>query len=137
MLGDKIGEASGKITNVRVLDHAGAASRIEVSFQGQGSVGSVAITDIGSYWQEFRGSGFYGEGGPLLMSADGDLLSWKGFGAGRPTGPGFAANFAVCGVIQTSSTKFSHLDGVAAVGEYDTQENGDYHWTLWEWKPKA
>ena len=100
MLGERLGEAAGKIVSVRVLDHAGAKSRVEVSFQGQGTISGVGITDIGTYWQEFRGDRLYGEGGPLWMTDDGEVLSWKGFGAGRKTGPGFAASFGVCGVIE-------------------------------------
>jgi hypothetical protein len=134
MLGNQIGEASGKITNVRVLEYAGARSRVEVTFQGQGKVGNTGITDIGSYWQEIRPGGeIYGEGGPLWMTDDGEMLSWKGFGVGRRNGAGFSASFGCAGTIETSSEQLAHLNGVVAIGEYETDADGNYRWTLWEW----
>jgi hypothetical protein len=53
---------------------------------------------------------------------------------GRPTGPGFSASFAVCGAIQSSSERYAALAGSALVGEYNIDEQGNYTWTLWEWK---
>jgi hypothetical protein len=135
MLGEVIGEASGKITNVKVLEYAGDRSKIEVSYQGQGKLSGVGFTEIGSYWQEMRpGAVLYGEGGPVIMTDVGDVLSWKGFGVGKPTGPGFSVSFGACGAFQTSSERFMHLNRVATVAEYDVDEQGNYHWTLWEWK---
>lgn len=135
MLGEVVGEASGKITNITVLENAGDRSRVEVSFQGQGKLAGIGITDIGSYWQEIRpGRILYGEGGPVWMTDDGELLSWKGFGVGRPTGPGYSASWAACGSVQTSSERFAHLAGVAILAEYEVDEQGNYHWTAWEWK---
>jgi hypothetical protein len=135
MLGEAVGEAHGRIAGVRILENAGKHSRFEVTFQGDGKLAGVGIRDIGTYWQEVRADGVqYGEGGPVLMTDDGEMLSWKGFGVGKPTGPGFAASFGVCGSIQASSERFRHLNGVATVGEYEIDEAGAYHWTLWEWK---
>jgi hypothetical protein len=68
------------------------------------------------------------------MTEDGELVSWKGFGVGKPTGPGFAASFGVCGAMQTSSERHAHLNGVASVGEYEVDSEGNYSWRLWEWK---
>jgi hypothetical protein len=134
MLGNQIGEASGKITNVKVLEYAGDRSRVEVTFQGQGKVGNVGVTDLGTYWQEIRPGGvIYGEGGPIWMTDDGEVLSWKGFGVGKSTGSGFAASFGCAGAIQTSSGTLAHLNGVVAIGEYEVDAEGNYRWTLWEW----
>lgn len=134
MLGDVIGEASGRITGVRILEYAGDRSKVEVSFQGQGKLGAVGVTDLGTYTQETRPGGvLYGEGGPLLMTDEGEVLSWKGFGVGKPTGPGFSASFGCAGSIQTSSERLAHLNGVVSIGEYEVDAEGNYHWTLWEW----
>ena len=135
MQGNVIGEASGKITNVRVLEYAGDRSRVEVTFQGQGKLGNTGFTDLGTYWQEIRPGGvLYGEGGPIMMTDEGEILSWKGFGVGKKIGSGFAASFGVAGAIQTSSESLAHLNGVATIGEYEVDAEGNYHWTLWEWR---
>jgi len=135
MLGEVVLESSGKVTNVKVLEYAGDRSKVEVTVQGQGKLSGTGMTEIGSYWQEMRpGHILYGEGGPLWMTDDGEVVSLKGFAIGKPTGPGFSASYAVCGAIQPAAERFAHLNGVALVGEYDVDEQGNYHWTLWEWK---
>jgi hypothetical protein len=135
MLGEKLGESSGKITGTRVLSAAGQDTKLEVSFQGRGTLLGVGLTDLGTYWQVIRPGGvLYGEGQVVMMTDDGDLAPWTGFGVGQPTGPGFAASYAVCGSFQTAAPKLARLNGVATAIEYTTAENGDYHWTLWEWK---
>lgn len=135
MLGEIVLESSGRITNVKVLENAGERSKIEVTVQGQGKLLGTGMAEMASYWQEIRpGHVLYGEGGPVWMTDEGDVLSWKGFGVGRPTGPGFSARFAVAGAIQTSSERYAGLAGSALVGEYNVDEQGNYTWTLWEWK---
>ena len=136
MLGNLIGESTGRITGVKILDSAGDQSKLEVNFQGQGKLDDVPFNAMCTYWQEFRSDGVvYGEGDVLLVTPEGEKLWWKGFGVGKLTGQGFSASFAPCGSIQTSSPRFARLNGMAVIGEYDTDEEGNYHWTLWEWKP--
>lgn len=138
MLGETVLDSSGRITNVKVLENAGERSKLEVTLQGHGKLLGTGMTEMASYWQEMRTPGiFYGEGGPVWVTDDGEMLSWTGFGTGKPTGPGFAASYAVCGTVTTSSQRFARLAGVALVGEYDVDDQGNYHWTLWEWKASA
>lgn len=118
-----------------MLENAGERSKVEVCVQGQGKLVGTGMTEIASYWQEVRPGGIlYGEGGLVWMTDQGEVLSWKGFGVGRPTGPGFSASFAVCGAIQSDSATYAHLAAMALVGEYQIDEAGNYTWTLWEWK---
>jgi len=76
----------------------------------------------------------YGEGQTLFMTKDGEMATWKGFGLGRPTGPGFAVRFAVCGSFQTATPKLARLLDVAILTEFETDENGNYSYKSWEWK---
>ena len=93
------------------------------------------ITDMGTYWQIIRPGGvLYGEGRVLMMTKDGGIADWTGFGVGRPTGPSRAAHYACCGSFQTVPEKLARLDGIAAVTEFDVAEDGSYHWKSWEWK---
>ncbi len=135
MLGKLLGEASGKTTGVRVLPTEGQQVKVEVSFQGSGKLLEAEITDIGTYWQTVRPGGvLYGEGHLLMMTKDGEIADWTGFGVGRPTGPSPAAHYGVCGSFQTGSRKLAHLNSVATVIEYDVAEDGSYRWKMWEWK---
>jgi hypothetical protein len=138
MLGDIVLESSGKVVNVKVLENAGERSKLEVTVQGAGKLLGTGMTEMASYWQEMRaGPSLYGEGGPVWVTDDGEMLSWNGFGTGKATGPGYSASYAVCGTINSGSARFAHLNGIALVGEYDVDEQGNYHWTLWEWRPSA
>ena len=135
MLGELLGESTGKITGTRVLPSEGQQIKVEVSFQGSGTLLGEAITDIGTYWQTIRPEGvLYGEGHVLMMTRDGAIADWTGFGVGRPTGPAPAAHYGVCGSFQPASGKLARLASVANAIEYDVEQDGSYHWKLWEWK---
>jgi hypothetical protein len=63
MLGDKIGETSGKITSQRVLPNLGGGPKTESSFQAKGSLLGVNLKETGTYWTAVRSDGtLYGEG---------------------------------------------------------------------------
>ena len=135
-LGEQIGEASGKITGTRVVTPLeGHPQQIEVSFQGSGSLLGQEITDIGTYVQILGPGGvIHGEGDVLYITADGESAQWRGFGVGRPTGPFPAGHFAVCGSIETESQALSRLNEIATVTEYDVDQEGNYRYTIWEWR---
>jgi hypothetical protein len=76
----------------------------------------------------------YGEGHQAIMSSDGSAV-WKGSGVGKPIGQGGGWKYAYAGAFQTvTSQKWGRLLDVYTVGEYDVDENGNYHWKIWEWK---
>ena len=83
MLGEQLGESARKVTGTRVLSTEGPNSRVEVSFQGRGTLLGTDITDFGTYWQMvWPGGILHGEGKVLILTADGDmrwrLWEWKG-----------------------------------------------------------
>ncbi len=135
MLGEAVGEAAGKLTGLRVLPDG----RVEASFQGSGKLLGAEISDIGTYWQEMKPGGvLYAEGQVLLMTREGEASKWTGFGVGKPTGQGTGARWAVCGSFRgEASPKFARLNSVSTVIEFENDESGNYHWKLWEWKPKS
>ena len=78
MLGEKIGEISGKVTMQRVLPNLGGDPKMETSFQATGSVLGTNIKDTGTYSTIFRPDGTqYGEGQGIMITKDGK----------RPLGP--------------------------------------------------
>jgi hypothetical protein len=140
MLGEKLGEASGKASGVRMLrsdgapNKAGSTFQLEVSFQGKGTLMGVEIDDMGTYWQVVRPGGvLYGEGEVLILSAEGDSAHWSGFGVGKPSGPPPAARYGVAGHFLSATGKLAHLATVANVIEYEADEHWNYTWRLWEW----
>ncbi|MDP9480982.1 MAG: hypothetical protein M3R38_35845 [Actinomycetota bacterium] len=139
MLGEQLGEASGTVTGVRVLGAGGEDHKLEVSFRGRGEMLGVGITDMGIFVQTIRPGGvLIGEGSNVLMlTDDGETVSWKGFGVGRPTGPGFSSSWGVAGSAHTASRKMARLNAVATVVEFEVEEDGSYRWKLWEWTGAA
>ena len=79
MLGEKIGEISGKVTMQRVLPSLGGDPKMETSFQASGSVLTTNIKDTGTYWTVVRPDGTqYGEGHGVMMTRDGKVATWTG-----------------------------------------------------------
>jgi hypothetical protein len=50
MLGDKIGEISGKIISQRVLPNLGGGPKMETSFRATGSILGAEVKETGTYW---------------------------------------------------------------------------------------
>ena len=89
MLGEMIGEETGKITGTRVLASEGGAPKVETSFQGTGRYLGIEVTDIGTYWAVMRPDGtLYGEGQGVVMAKGGGMANWTGQGIGRFTASG-------------------------------------------------
>jgi hypothetical protein len=108
---------------------------VEVSFAGTGKLLGVATTDLGTYVSTMTPFGVLnGEGQGITMTADGESLTWKGHGIGKPTGKGMAASYRYSIVVQTASTKLAKLNGVLLVGEWEVDENGVAKGQAWEWK---
>ena len=49
MLGEKIGEATGKVTTRRVLANPGGGPKMETSFEATGKLLGADITEMGTY----------------------------------------------------------------------------------------
>src|SRR5712692_1313812 len=89
MLGEMLGEESGKITGTRVLPSEGGAPKVEVSFQATGNILGVDATDMGTYVSTMRPDGsLFGDGQGIAMAKDGGAATWTGQGIGRFTASG-------------------------------------------------
>jgi hypothetical protein len=135
MLGEQLGESSGKVTVTRVLPSDGPTPKLEVSYQGSGKLLGIDMNDCCTYWSTVRAGGvLYGEGQIAMITTDGNIATLTCFGVGRSTGRFPAGTFSYCGSFQTASEKLARLNTVAIVGEFQEDENGNYAWKMWEWK---
>jgi len=117
MLGEKIGEISGKITMQRVLANLGGYPKMETTFQATGSVLGANVNDTGTYWTVLRPDGTqYGEGQGVMMTKDG------------------TATYRGALYFQTMPPKWSRLNKVAVLFEYAVDAEGNTHSDYWEWK---
>jgi type 1 fimbria pilin len=134
MLGEKIGEISGKVTMQRVLPNPGGDPKMETSFQASGSVLGTNIKDTGTYWTIFRPDGTqYSEGQGVMMTNDGKAATWTGHGVGVRNKDGTATHRGAL-YFQTMPQKWSRLNKVAVLLEYAVDAEGNTRSEYWEWK---
>ncbi len=134
MQGEKIGEESGRVTSQRVLPSPGGSPKMETSFQANTILLGVEATDTGTYQSVVRPDGtLYGEGQGIVMGKEGDLATWIGQGVGTIKKDG-AISYRGAVYYQSSSARWSRLNSVAAIFEYEVNAQGNTRSQLWEWK---
>jgi hypothetical protein len=134
MLGEKIGGEAGKVTSQRVLPNPGGGPKMETSFQATGTLLGVGETDTGTYWAVVRPDGtLYGEGQGVVMGKEGDMATWIGQGVGTLKQDG-SVSYRGAVYYQTSSPRWSRLNSVAAIFEYEVDAQGNTRSEIWEWK---
>lgn len=135
MLGEQIGEGSGRLTQRRVLPSEGAGPKVEASFQQTEKLLGVEAIDMGTFTSVVRPDGsLLGEGQGVIMAKDGDMASWTGQGVGRFTGRGTAVSWRGALYYQTASPGLARLNSVAAIFEFEVDENDNTMAKVWEWK---
>ena len=118
MLGDKVGEGSGKVISRRVLPNPGGGPKMETTFESSGKLLGVEETEIGTYWSAVRPDGtLYGEGQGVLMGKGGEMGTWIGQGVGTIKKDG-SVSYRGAVYHQTASAAWSRLNmsGILCVG---------------------
>ncbi|HEV2278184.1 MAG TPA: hypothetical protein VGS02_08405 [Acidobacteriaceae bacterium] len=132
MLGDKIGEATGKRLVRRVLSVEPPTA--EISFEDSGKMFDIPVTGMGTYTSVIRADGsVFGSGQGLSMTDEGEAVTWTGTGVGH-FGPGGSVSYRGMLFLQTASKKLARLHNACAAFEYEVGANGSTKSTLWEWK---
>ena len=136
MLGEKLGEDTGKVTGTRFLPGAdGKHVKMEMSFQVAGKLLGTEVTGMGTYTAYERLPGvLYGEGQGFIGSKDGDGIIWNGFGVGQLTGQGMGVRWRAAITYQTNSKKFARLNTVIGMVEHETDAQGNVKDAYSEWK---
>lgn len=137
MLGEQIGDLTGKVTGTRVLPGEDYRYvKMEVSIQQSGQVCGVEAVDIATYTVFERVPGqLYGEGQGITESPIGEGAIWNGHGIGKMAGKGMAMSFRYSIAYQAgASGKFARLKDVLVIGEHEVDENGNTQTKFWEWK---
>jgi hypothetical protein len=134
MLGERIGEETGKVTLQRVLPNPGGGPKMETTFQATGSLLGVSANDTGTYQASLRPDGnLFGEGQGIVMSKDGDVATWTGQGIGTFKKDG-AIGFRGAIYFQSTSAKWARLNSIAVLYEYEVDAQGNTRSQLHEWK---
>ncbi|MFI9580555.1 hypothetical protein ACIHCQ_01605 [Streptomyces sp. NPDC052236] len=134
MLGELLNEERGETTGMRVLPAEDGHPAMEVSFQAAGTLLDTAAKDMGTYESFVRPDGtLFGDGQGILMTQDGETVTWHGQGIGHFTDTG-GVNWRGAIYYQTASAKFARLAGIAGVFEFNTDEQGKVEAKVYEWK---
>jgi hypothetical protein len=129
MTKEMIGELTGKITGNRVLPME-CCPKMESSFHDVGKLLDVEVTNIGTFWTLFKeDGGLYGEGRGIVMSDEGEIVTWTGRGIGEKKGKG--AEYIASIFYNTSSEKFKRLNNIMGIAKYSIDEEGNTHEKLW------
>ncbi len=133
MLGQQIGEGSGKRTGRRVICTE-PLFKIEVSFEEMGQLAGVAGMTIGTYVSQPKPDGsLHGFGRGVFASQDGDILTWEAIGVGQLLEAG-AVRYTGAISYTSMAPKLAHLNKSAGVFEFEVDSAGNSHSRAWEWK---
>src|SRR5262249_6034201 len=134
MLGEKVGEMTGKTTGRRVIPNTHGGVNMELSAEGAGKVYGIDFVDFGTYEATMQEGGFLkGAGQGISMTKDGEGVTWNATGIGRFTGKG-GVNWRGSVYYSTKSEKLAKLNGHAFIYEYDVDESGNFTGRVFEWK---
>jgi len=133
MLGEQIGEETGKVMARRVLSTDGGA-KVEVSFQTTGKLLGVETRGTVTYWAGVRADGsLYGEAQGLVAGTGGERATFKAQGVGKLLDGG-AVSYRGAQYFYSDSPKLKHLNSIAVDFEYEADAEGNTTSKLWEWK---
>lgn len=134
MLGDKLGNVTGKVMLRRVLAAGPGAARMESTQQGDGTLLGVGFRDTSTYESGLRPDGtLLGSGQGVYMGAGGEMATWVGHGVGILTKDG-GVTFRGALYLYSASPKWQRVNAVASLFEYQVDADGNYEGTLTEWK---
>ena len=137
MLGEKISEATGKVSSIRWLPGGDYRYvKMEVNLSESGKLLGMDAVNMGTYAVFERVPGqLYGEGQGMLATSDGHTAIWNAHGVGKMTGQGMGASYRFSCAVQAPTTgPLARLNGVLLIGEHEADNDGNTKTTLWEWK---
>jgi hypothetical protein len=133
MIGEQIGEETGKVMARRVLSVDGG-TKVEVSLQSTGKLLGVQTRSTVTYWAGVRPDGsLYGEAQGLVVGQGGERATFKAQGVGKLLDGG-AVSYRGAQYFYSDSPKLSRLNSIAGVFEYEADADGNTKSKIWEWK---
>ena len=133
MLGEQIGEETGKVLVRRVISVDGG-TKVEVTVQSTGRLLGIETRNNVTYLAGIRPDGsLYGEAQGLVVGKGGEQASFKAAGVGKLLDGG-AVSYRGASYYYSDSPNFRRLNAVAVVFEYSADADGNTKSKAWEWK---
>ena len=135
MIGEMVGELSGKVIGQRIVHHYhGGPLKIERTMEEKGKILGNEVTLLATFvsWERPKG-GMASKGHGVLMLKNGEKAELRGAGISvRPKGKGWSMRGAR--YLQTGSAALKKLNDVVLVFEIEIDPDGTTHDKWWEWK---
>jgi hypothetical protein len=136
MIGEMLGELSGKIVGQRIVSgyHTGGPLKIERTMESKGKILGQEVTLLATFWaMERPQGGMFSRGHGVLMTKDGGKVMLRGAGISVPSkGPGVSMRGTR--YAQTTSPALKRLNEVALLFEIEITPDGMVRDKWWEWK---
>jgi hypothetical protein len=136
MIGEMLGELSGKIVGQRVVSgyHVGGPLKIERTMESKGKILGQEVTLLGTFWaMERPQGGMFSKGHGVLMTKDGGKVMLRGAGISIPSkGPGVSMRGTR--YAQTTVPALKRLNEAALLYEIEITPDGTVRDKWWEWK---
>jgi len=134
-LGDLVLEESGQLTGIRVLSADASGTNTETCLQLAGTIRGVAQSTIWTYTTLTRPDGsMCGSGNGVMTTKDGDVINLTGHGSAQTAAHGETTRFLTMLHPYSTSPKYSDLNAITLVGEYEVAPDGSAVNKCWEWK---
>ncbi len=135
MIGDMIGELTGKVVGQRIVRrHHTGELKIERTIESKGKILGTDVTFIATTKSMERPQGgMFTDGNGIVMTLKGEKVILHGSGISiTGTGPGMTMR----GIryAQTTSPTLARLNNAALVFELEMMPDGTIHDKWWEWK---
>jgi hypothetical protein len=134
MVEELICEETGETTAMRLLTDDPPV--VEVSFRARGRLLDHAEVNLGSYTAEVRSDQtLTGDGHGVIITEDGDFVTWHGTGLGTLNGPGQGFSWNIAVHYKTSAPRLARLNNVIGLLEYITVDGVKSEMKTYQWKP--
>ncbi len=134
MIGEMVGELTGRQISVRLPQHHGGEMKIERTMEAKGRMLTEEVTFLSTTWsREKPQGGMYTKGHAIMMTKNGEKVKLWGSGISVPN-EGYGWSIRGIRYLQTHASSLSRLNNVALVFEIEIGEDGTYRDRMWEWK---
>jgi hypothetical protein len=134
MIGEMIGELTGKTVGQRLVHHWGGPMKLERTIDAKGKIYGTEVSFLATTWSMERPhGGMYTKGHGVMMTMNGEKAEATGSGIGSmKKGGGWSVRGAR--YFQTTSPALKKLNDAAILFEIEILPDGTYHDKMWEWK---
>jgi hypothetical protein len=135
MIGDMIGELTGKVVGQRIVRrHHTGELKIERTIESKGKILGTDVTFIATTKSMERPQGgMFTDGNGIVMTLNGEKVILHGSGISI-TGKGPGMTMRGIRYAQTTSPTLGRLNNAALVFELEMMPDGTIHDKWWEWK---